>query len=185
MKKLLFILMAITLAAGNVYSQAKRTPAKRTNAGTAVKQKAITGSIADEWFKGKNSVTFYGKEVGSPTTESVGGFKQLGLVEGDIIYECTLVLRKDGSGTVTYKLFPSESSFNNQRIHYRKDGVKIRHGEFVTDFCNAINNDAKPENGKWSIDGLKLTFDDRNFEISEDHKKLVWEFLEYCNLYLK
>ena len=64
MKKLLFILMAITLATGNVYSQAKRTPAKRTNAGTAVKQKAKTGSIADEWFKGKNSVTCYGKEVG-------------------------------------------------------------------------------------------------------------------------
>lgn len=148
------------------------------------KKKANVEELLQEWFGNSNTVTFKAKAIGKPTKESLGGFRELGLKVGDIVYDCTLVLRKDNTGTVTYRLSPSEQTTADQTIHYKNNGAKIRHGAYVAEFCNTINGSAEPESGEWSIDGGVLKFKKWNFEISEDHKKITWKFLEYITLEL-
>lgn len=148
------------------------------------KKNANVEELLQEWFGNSNTVTFKAKAIGKPTKESLGGFRELGLKVGDIVYDCTLVLRKDNTGTVTYRLSPSEQTTADQTIHYKKNGAKIRHGAYVAEFCNTINGSAEPESGEWSIDGGVLKFKKWDFEISEDHKKITWEFLEYITLEL-
>lgn len=140
----------------------------------------IVKGILDDWFAGRNQITFKGKEIGRLSEASAG----IGFVEGDILYDCKLVLNKDGNGTFTYKLSPTESAFNNQRIHYMRSGGKQRHGDFVTDFCNTINSKLGSESGKWYIDGSKLKFGDYSITISEDRNKIELMLIDYCTLYL-
>lgn len=153
---------------------------KKTRLLAEEKAQAEVQGILDDWFAGRNQITFKGKEIGRLSEASAG----IGLVEGDILYDCKLVLNKDGNGTLTYKLSPTESAFNNQRIHYMRSGGKQRHGDFVTDFCNTINRKHGSDSGKWSIDGSKLKFCDYSIEISEDRNKIELQIIDYCTLYL-
>ena len=153
---------------------------KKTRLLAEEKAQAKVQGIVDDWFAGRNQITFKGKEIGRLSEVSAG----IGLVEGDILYDCKLVLNKDGNGTLTYKLSPTESAFNNQRIHYMRNGRKQRHGDFVTDFCNTINSNNGSDSGKWFIDGSKLKCGDYSIEISEDRNKIELEIIDYCTLYL-
>ena len=89
---------------------------------------------------GKTSATFKYYGMGIRTTSVEQAMREMGLDWEDLIYDVTLTINANKTGKITYRIIPNEKAKNNQRIHYRKNGMKQRHYDFVSAFCDAVSH---------------------------------------------
>lgn len=185
MKKIFtLIAFAVMLAwhPGNADAQKKRSTTPRATTQRGTEQRNAT---LQKYFK-RNSVTFSYNNVGIPTEDSARGFAQLGFEPGDIGYKCLLHLGSNGKGTFTFTMYPTKQTRSNGRIHYRNDGARLTHAEYIQDFCNKINQ-MEDADGAWRVVdnedfGRIIELGEYKFKPQEGTNTLTWLFLENCKM---
>lgn len=144
------------------------------------------GDVLQKWF-GKSDVTFkcnasgevYKEMVKGKMRSSGEGLAELGIEEGEIIYDCTLVLNANGNGKLITYLRPSERSRQIQRIHYTAYGTKQRHFDYVQQFCDAISGKDLIE-GHWTIEDGKIILGKKSLKIDSDDLTITYNHVVEC-----
>lgn len=144
------------------------------------------GEVLQKWF-GRSDVTFkcnasgeVYKEMFKGKMRSSGeGLAELGIEEGEIIYDCTLVLNANGNGKLITYLRPSERSRQIQRIHYTAYGTKQRHFDYVQQFCDAISGKDLIE-GHWTIEDGKIILGKKSLKIDSDDLTITYNHVVEC-----
>ena len=157
--------------------------------------------IKDGWFANRKSVTFSCKNIiGEPlnaaelakegiisdeqakSSSTFDMLSELGMSNGDILYDITVKLNNDNSGIFIIKATPSESTVGNNTIHYAKYGGKVRHYDCVADLCNRLNTIGHKE-GIWKLEKNVINIDGNKFIICDDNT-IKFKFLEMIPLKL-
>ena len=74
---------------------------------------------------------------------------------GDFVYHATLYLGSDGYGTFSYTVNPSEQARRNNRIHYKRNGMRVRHYDYVNELCSIVSG-KDSTSGNWKIEDGKI-----------------------------
>ena len=122
---------------------------------------------------GKNSATFKYYGMGIRTTSVEQAMREMGLDWEDLIYDVTLTINANKTGKITYRIIPKKKKKNNQRIHYRKNGMKQRHYDFVSAFCDAVSHKGIiGESGQVQLHGDHFTLCEYEFYPCDNYNSI-------------
>ena len=138
------------------------------------------GDVLKKYF-GKSSVTFKCDGTGVEYSLAKAGLAEIGMSLGDFVYHATLYLGSDGYGTFSYTVNPSEQARRNNRIHYKRNGMRVRHYDYVNELCSIVSG-KDSTSGNWKIEDGVISVGNRTFQISDDNKSVTWDFWERCTL---
>ncbi len=156
-----------------------------TEAGAKIRQAELEkqreeeriAKVVNGLFAETDCVTFKGKGKGTQL-ESGDDLAPLGMESGEILYDCTLVLKADHTGTFTFAMSPSEEASYNQRIHYNRGGGAVRHYDYVAEFCNKLTSRAGTKSGEWTVTDNAIDLDGFTFELTDSPEKVIWKLFE-------
>lgn len=143
------------------------------------KQKEFVNKLSN------NDITYSFTGTGNLDFERISALQSIGLESGDILYNITLQLHPTNKAKLNISASPSEHAAYVQTIHYRRDGMRIRHQDYVQELCYAISVN---QIGTWEVEGeyLKVHVGESSykFQIQEGGEKLLYKttFLATCPL---
>ena len=143
----------------------------------AAKKAEISVALLKSKLEADGTVVYTFRGTGT-RNDNTHELANLGLEPEDLFYDCTLVLKKDGTGNFESYWSPSDKVEGKQTIHYKRNGGAVRHPEYVKEFCQSAIG--VKSTGAWRIIDNKLELGKSSFTFVDDG--LVWHSIEDCQL---
>lgn len=142
-----------------------------------------TQTILQTLFGSNESVVFScSGDTGKPRP---GGdiLGAMGMESGkDIVYDITLQLNKDMTGSMSYYSKASQEASYNNTIHYTNAGGRVRHAAYVQDLCDRLNRVMSKTDKEFTINGDTIKLDGEKFVFSDDLQTVQYYALELVTL---
>lgn len=117
------------------------------------------------------------------TSSNGGEINKLGIATGEIVYKCTLTFYPNQKASFNSHFSPIPDIYKNQTIHYKGNGTRVRHKEYVEDLCNRLNNSMSEIQDEYTIkEGTIIELKGLQFTILPERNSIMFNFLEDVEL---